>query len=385
MHPCVPELGAYLEARENVETREEARVCVQDIYEQSTDYWVIKNMTHLLLDLDSNKHVFDSTRDNVFISYGYDFAEKLIFHPECVKEFDTKDALEYRCPMLFGKIILLKLKNANMLDRAHELYDTMKQYRWQGKRRTLEAGEAFPWENFLQTPQTYMRNLTAIPIWPESRRADLPIWDQLEDNFAVIKEETDALNSRSDADEVMGTAYPFLFSGGKWSQIVLYSGREWTKECYEIYPKTCKLFQEWLPARAVHHLPWTSNQNEQVIVLNMKPQTDVETHSGPGNNILNIHLGISGTKGAELIVANEKYGWEEGKVIAWDGSFDHRVHCHNCEQDRVVMLVRYMHPEVTWDHYRGSKRTHFEKIPIERQQDVIPEDPITFEETVITM
>jgi hypothetical protein len=113
----------------------------------------------------------------------------------------------------------------------------------------------------------------------------------------------------------------------------------------------------------VHHFPWTSNQNEQVVILKMTKGTEVETHSGPANNILNVHLGISGTKGAELIVGDIKTGWEEGKVITWDGSYDHSVNCVNCVEDRVVMMVRYMHPYVKADDYKDSEKTHFEDIP----------------------
>jgi len=147
--------------------------------------------------------------------------------------------------------------------------------------------------------------------------------------------------------------------------VLLYHNREFTRECEVVFPKTCALMKQWLPSKP--GLPWTSDQQEQVMVIKMKKGTDVETHSGPSNNILNIHIGISGLKGAKLIVANETYGWEEGKVIAWDGSFDHRVHCHDCEEDRVIMMVRYMHPDTTAATFKGNKRTHYEDVPIEMQ------------------
>jgi len=90
------------------------------------------------------------------------------------------------------------------------------------------------------------------------------------------------------------------------------------------------------------------------MVIKMKKGTDVERHSGPANNILNIHIGISGLKGARLSIANETYSWEEGKVIAWDGSYDHAVDCVNCEErERVIMMVRYMHPDMSAAHFKG--------------------------------
>eukprot|EP00397_Hematodinium_sp_SG-2012_P036492 GEMP01039398.1.p1 GENE.GEMP01039398.1~~GEMP01039398.1.p1 ORF type:complete len:420 (+),score=62.78 GEMP01039398.1:70-1329(+) len=364
IHPCVPELQGFLKAPEDASANDVAMSCVRSIYDGSPEFFVVKNMTHLLLDLDTNEHAFDATRDNAYVMLGLDFAEKLIFHPECLQDFDRLDPLEYRCPLLYGKIAILKLKNAQLLDRARELFDRMKRYEWNGERH-LAAGVAVPWQDFYQTPQVFFSNLTTLKVWPESRKAELPIWDQLESNFNVIRDETEAVLAHPNVSETISPAYRFLYDKGEWSKVVLYNGRKWTNECAEVFPKTCALLQEWLPARDVHHLPWTSDQNEQVMILRMSPGTDVEVHSGPSNNILNIHLGISGTKGAKLIIAEDTYSWEEGKVIAWDGSFDHRVHCLECEQYRTIMLIRYMHPEMTKEHYRGSKRTHYEPIPPE--------------------
>lgn len=129
-----------------------------------------------------------------------------------------------------------------------------------------------------------------------------------------------------------------------------------------VMPKTCALLKQWLPSKP--GLPFTSDQNEQVLVLKMKKGTNVELHSGPANNILNIHIGISGLEGARLTVAGEDYKWEEGKVIAWDGSYDHKIDCLDCTADqRVIMMVRYMHPDMTPEHYKGITKTQFESVP----------------------
>jgi len=373
IHGCVPELRHFLENKNDTSLQQEAYRCVEDVYHQSDDFYTIKNMTHLLLDLDANEHLFDRSRDNKFISLGYDFAEKLIFHPFCLQDFDDREPLENRCPLLFGKIILLKLKNAGNITRAKDLFRKMKEFEWKGKRRYFKAGTAFPWNHFQQTPQIFMPNLTALPIWPESRRADLPMWDVLENNFPIIKEEIAAFLQRMKdlgSEELMEDTYRFIFSQGRWNQVALFHGRNFTEQCHTFFPKTCNLLKQTLPERDVHHLPWVSNQNEQVMIMKMIPNTDVEIHSGPGNNILNLHLGISGVEGAKLMVANETLEWQEGKVIPFDDSFDHKVNCFNCKEDRVIMLVRYMHPDVTWDHYSGNKKTHFEPIPLHRQRDV---------------
>lgn len=166
--------------------------CAQKVLEiKGDDFFVVKNMTHLLLDLDTSDHNFDKNdeRDNKFYQLGLTFGKHLLYHPECLQEFDTKGELECRCPNLYGKILLLKLKNAGRWSEAFELFEELKQYEWRGEQKTLRAGEAFKWKDIMQTPQTFIDDLYSKPVWDEDRRKDLPIWDVLEDNYEMIREE----------------------------------------------------------------------------------------------------------------------------------------------------------------------------------------------------
>jgi len=364
-HPCVTELSQFLKDRTSSGARQNALDCVNSILESSEDYWELKNMTHLLLDLDTVDHVFDKeSRDNDFIHAGVAFAKKLMAHPDCMKDFDAKSELECRCVPLYGKVSTLKLKNAGRIDEAQKLFKEISQMSWEGKTRKYAPGEAVPWDDFQHTPQIWVRGLRSMPIWGRETWKDLPICSLLEDNFPVIQEET-ARALSNEAESGFEDAYRFLYEKGEWNRVLLYQKREFTPECDRVFPKTCALLRQWLPSKP--GLPWTSDQNEQVMVIKMKPGTDVETHSGPANNILNIHLGISGLEGAELKVANQSYHWEEGKVISWDGSYDHTINCHKCKETRVIMMVRYMHPDMAPEHYKGNLRTHFEDIPVEMQ------------------
>jgi len=357
--PCTDEIKRYLLEKDE-RYKQPAYDCFKTVYEtKQEDFWVMKNMTHLLLDLDTSDHNFDHDRENDFYQLGLDFGMKLMQHPKCLEEFDTKSALQCRCPMLYGKILILKLKNADRWDEAQKFFDDLKQQEYFGAKKRFLKGEMFPWTDITQTPQIFIPGLKTEPIWPEARNKDLPIVQVLEDNYPVIKEEVVKAFSTDYVDD----AYRFLYKGGKWNQIVLFHGRNYTEACEKGLPETCKVLREALPKRDVHWYPWTSNQNEQIVLLKMTPGTDVESHCGPANNILNIHLGITGTEGAELIVAGEKTGWQDGKVISWDGSYDHSINCHKCKKDRIILMVRYMHPDVKPDDYKHSDQTHFEPIP----------------------
>ncbi|CAE7897675.1 Abcb1a, partial [Symbiodinium sp. KB8] len=155
-HPCVTELSQFLKDRNSSSARQNALDCVKTILESSEDYWELKNMTHLLLDLDTVDHVFDKeSRDNDFIRAGVAFAKKLMAHPDCMKDFDAKSELECRCVPLYGKVSTLKLKNAGRIDEAQQLFKEISQMSWEGKTRKYAPGEAVPWDDFQHTPQIW--------------------------------------------------------------------------------------------------------------------------------------------------------------------------------------------------------------------------------------
>eukprot|EP00439_Symbiodinium_sp_Y106_P044465 s366_g5.t1 len=155
-HPCVTELSQFLKDRTSSGARQNALDCVNSILESSEDYWELKNMTHLLLDLDTVDHVFDKeSRDNDFIHAGVAFAKKLMAHPDCMKDFDAKSELECRCVPLYGKVSTLKLKNAGRIDEAQKLFKEISQMSWEGKTRKYAPGEAVPWDDFQHTPQIW--------------------------------------------------------------------------------------------------------------------------------------------------------------------------------------------------------------------------------------
>jgi hypothetical protein len=365
-HPCVDELRTYLEDKSSNEAKSVALDCVNDVLGASSQYWELKNMTHLLLDLDTVEHVFDrSSRDNEFIMAGLKFAEKLMDHDECLEDFDTKAELECRCVPLYAKISILKFKNAGMDEEARALFDKVTSLEWNGKERSYSRGQAVRWDHYMHTPQIWADGLRSVPVWGRETWGDLPICKQLEDNYETILEETERA-LKNETRSGFEDAYRFLYDQGEWNRVLLYHKKEFTKECEIVFPKTCALLKQWLPSKP--GLPWTSDQNEQVMVIKMKKGTDVELHSGPANNILNIHMGLTGDlQRAKLIVADDTYSWERGKVIAWDGSYDHRVHCLDCIEDRVIIMVRYMHPDMAPEHYKGKTKTHFEDIPLELQ------------------
>jgi hypothetical protein len=360
-HPCTTELRVYLEEGGDAKAADRAFECTSLVYEtMAHDYNIVKNMTHLLLDLDASEHKF-AVNDR-FWNLGMDFGKKLILHDGCMSEFDSKGMLECRCPLLYSKILMYKWKNADRLPEAKAWYEHVRALSWEGDVYQYPPGEAFPWPDFRQLPQTYIPGLYASPFWPKEKAlAELPVVKAMEDNFEMINREIATLYEDG---KVHDPAYRFLFKKGKWDQVLLYNGRKWDPKYCKLMPDTCALMKEVIMKEPGYHMPWMSSQNMQVVVLRITPGTEMETHCGPSNSVLNVHLGVSGLEGAELLVGGEIRGWDKGKVLVFDGSYDHSVRCEGCKEDRVIMMVRHMHPDVTKDTFRNvGNKTAFEDIP----------------------
>ena len=60
---------------------------------------------------------------------------------------------------------------------------------------------------------------------------------------------------------------------------------------------------------------------------------------------LRLHLGLRITDGVSLRVADRMMGWEEGKVLIFDDSYEHEV-WHNGTETRLILIVDVWHPDI---------------------------------------
>merc|ERR1719171_3093345 len=68
-------------------------------------------------------------------------------------------------------------------------------------------------------------------------------------------------------------------------------------------------------------------------------------HCGPSNRMLRVWLPLCGFDGFRLRVGDQIVTPEEGKVFAWDHSFEHEA-WHDGNETRVVLIVDVWHPDL---------------------------------------
>ena len=76
----------------------------------------------------------------------------------------------------------------------------------------------------------------------------------------------------------------------------------------------------------------------------MRPGAVVAPHCGPTNHRLRLHLGLVVPSGAAITVAGETRRWEQGRVLAFDDSWEHSVAMNGARSPRVVLIVDVWQP-----------------------------------------
>ncbi|ELR12272.1 betahydroxylase [Acanthamoeba castellanii str. Neff] len=170
----------------------------------------------------------------------------------------------------------------------------------------------------------YYPSLSAVP-WHQP--SDYDFVQLLEDNWeAIYAEYLQVKDEPAGYEEIHSSV-----SGGKWTAFNLWAQGVKQEHNCSLAPVTTRLLES---------IP--SFMSGSVL----KPGTHINTHCGPANVKLRCHLGLETPPNCTIRVAEETRGWEQGKCIVFDDSFDHEV-AHRGDRDRVVLLIDVWHPDLT--------------------------------------
>ena len=174
----------------------------------------------------------------------------------------------------------------------------------------------------------HCRSLVGMP-WHDY---ESPVAQMLEQNSAVIIEEylkvKHLLQTHPDDASLAGK--------GKWKGLFFYAARgQKNHELCNLCPHTTAVLEK---------LPLCTNFGF-VMFSELAPGTHVKPHCGSSNLRLRYHLGLQvpETDTVKLRVAQDERPWSEGKVLAFDDSFEHEVF-HRGEKTRVVLVVDCWQP-----------------------------------------
>lgn len=195
-----------------------------------------------------------------------------------------------------------------------------------------------------QRATSYIEGLDAVP-YSDDFGSDFKWVKHLEENWEVIAEELERVAAEKDIERKGNNVWapPAVEAastyGPEWRTLVL-KDRVWDPTNTKLFPETSRILQDKeadVPA-------------VEAFFARQSPKSGIKLHTDDCNFVLTMHLGLSVPKGKAWIeVAGERRYWEDGKSIVFNTSYYHQTMNESEEHDRLVLLIRFWHPQLSKD------------------------------------
>ena len=199
------------------------------------------------------------------------------------------------------------------------------------------------WATWMQRPPHFVPALRSQPWWDKRAFGWCAL---LERNYAAIRDEVLALRrTPANFTPVGGRAAHdhTLVVAGEWKEFPLFgNGR-----CYEENCARCPVTTQTM-RHATAAIQLAMAGGGETLFSTLKPGTHLRPHCGSTNTRLTAHLGILVPPGCWIRCGDEWREWREGECLVFDDSWEHEVK-QEADQDRVVLLINFWHPELPED------------------------------------
>lgn len=195
-----------------------------------------------------------------------------------------------------------------------------------------------------QRASSFVRGLDSTPFC-EDIDTNYKWVRHLETNWETIAKELKQITVQKDIEEKGNNIWapPVVEAanayGPDWRTLVL-QDREWDPINTKLFPKTTAILKD-----KDANVP-----SVEAFFARQAPDTGIKLHTDDCNFILTMHLALSAPKQQSWIeVAGERRYWENGKGLVFNTSFFHRTMNESKDEERLVLLVRFWHPQLTQD------------------------------------
>lgn len=193
----------------------------------------------------------------------------------------------------------------------------------------------------LQHASSYIEGLSAEPF-PDPHSGPYPWLEAVEaaagDILAEFREVTadaEALAAKGNDVWVPAAREEALSYGPDWRTLVLQDRGIWEPVNSRLFPRTTKIFTS-LQAPTL-----------EVFFARQVAGTGIKSHTDYVNFVQTSHLGLDIPEGDCWIkVGDHTRQWQQGRVLTMETSFMHET-ANNTDRDRVVLIMRHYHPQVT--------------------------------------
>jgi len=203
-------------------------------------------------------------------------------------------------------------------------------------------------ENNKQTANSYIEGLTPIHFhdvdkfyWAQEL---MKFSDEIRNEFQEVTGSKEALEKGNNIWVTAANDYAAATYGPDWNTLVMQDYNRWDEANSKLFPKTVSILKKLRVPSA------------EAFFARQKPNTGIKAHSDDCNFILTAHLAIDVPPGQSWIsVGGEKRYWENDKMLIFDTSFLHETSNESDTQNRIVLLLRFWHPELEDYEVRALK------------------------------
>lgn len=188
------------------------------------------------------------------------------------------------------------------------------------------------WKDPFQRPKQYERRLTPRPVHDPKRFCEVSM---LEEAAAVISREVDEV--MTSGSSLLLPPWQNLLQRGRWEQVIFFDRGQRFPEAFRTFPQT---------GRVLEAISERSSLPGLVSLLCLHPNSHLFPHCGHTNSLIRIHLGLRIPSGACMRVGRKLVGWQEGKCLVFDDSFEHEV-WNRGDRVRIILLMDVFHPELS--------------------------------------
>lgn len=193
-----------------------------------------------------------------------------------------------------------------------------------------------------QKASSYIEGLDAQPFYDDFTK-EFAWVAYLEENAVIIAEELKAATAKKDLETIGNNIWapPVVEAanayGPDWRTLVL-QDHKWDPVNTKLFPETTKILRNSeTPVPCV-----------EAFFARQSPKTGIKLHTDDCNFILTMHLGLQvPQQKAWIEVGGERRYWEAGKGLLFNTSFFHQTMNESEDEDRLVLLLRVWHPELS--------------------------------------
>ena len=207
---------------------------------------------------------------------------------------------------------------------------------------------AFEYQHPRQKPQLFfVPDLAPIPVYgPEH----VPWQEQLEAAFEDIRAEVLANREQARDEErpylgpgaaALGESWKPIADSLNWGSLHLYKQGVANPRLVELFPETLNAF------RAVPLVDTPSGPSE-ILFSVLQGEQRIPPHYGVANTAVTVHMPVITTDRSAIRVVDDVFKWRQGKVFAFDDTFEHESWNESAEP-RVNLLFEIWHPDLTDD------------------------------------